>query len=203
MRPWPLLVLLAGCSPRERPFVAAASPPNPAAGRLVMKADGAFAGLEACTAEVLIDAPARIRMGDFGKALGPAIEGGAKEIAVLVDTPAGEGAVPLPLPAEPPGVSVWRQGKLVSLWAVGESPDLPCVRVAPGFDGAWSVVETGPVKAFLDGGPADPAPAASIDGARFVILWTSREDLLKDVVLSLLALERRFPGKVVLETSRH
>jgi hypothetical protein len=210
MRPWLPLVLLAACSPRERErvFVPVAAPVEAGTGRMTVQGDGTH-HLEHCAAVVVMDAPGRIRMGAFGEAMGVALQSGAKELEVLVDTPAGEGAVPLRLPAETSGLGYYEKGKIRRIWGLSNF-EAPGARLRAGFDGAYALIETGPARVLLNGicverpdrappekiAPSDQPP---LEVATFVLLRAEAADLLKDVVLSLLALEKRFPGKVVLE----
>jgi hypothetical protein len=206
MRAWPLLLLL-GCSPRERVFVQAAPPPAPDAGRLIVRPDGTPKGLDSCVAEVAIDAPGRLRVKALAAVVEAALEGGAKEFGVLVDTPSGEGLVPLRLPEATSGLAVRERGRLRRIWGLSDSMDAPGARFRPGFDGACALIETGPARDLLDkicveqpgGKPPPPITVPPpVEAATFVLLEAGGDDTLRDLVHSLQALERRFPGKVVL-----
>ena len=210
MRPWPLLVLMAACSPgeRERVFVPSAAPVAAGSGRMTVRADGTH-HLEECSSIIVMDAPGRIRMSDFGKAMEVAFQGGAKELQVLVDTPGGAGAVPLPLPVAMSGFGFYERGQIRLLWSPGE-PDLPGARIRVGFDGDVQGMEGGSLDSFgvaveepvyglvTPRHPSAPPPVR-LEDARFILLRASPNDALKDVVLSLQSLNKRFSGKIVLE----
>lgn len=205
MRAWPFLLLL-GCSPRERVFVQAAPPPAPDAGRLIVRPDGTSRGLDSCVTEITIDAPGRLRVKALAAVVEAALEGGAKEFGVLVDTPSGEGVVPLRIPVETSGLAYRERGKLRRIWDPSDSFEAPGARFRPGFDGACALLETGSAGTLLAvenpvGGKAPPPVTVPppVEAATFVLLEAGGDDTLRDLVHSLQALERRFPGKVVLD----
>ncbi|HEX7901191.1 MAG TPA: hypothetical protein VF950_25760 [Planctomycetota bacterium] len=210
MRFWPLLLILAACSPRgrERIFVPSADPVPAGTGRMNVKIDGACE-LEACAESIMIDVPRGILIGAFAKALEIARQGGAREFAILVDTPTGSGAVPFPLYAETSGiVGTYSRGKARVLWGHGDSNDALCAFTRVGLDGDYQITASGPANQFysftgLNYTPPRPPVYAHIrlEEARFVLLKMAPDDRLEDVVLSLRALEERAPGKVVLELS--
>jgi len=176
-----------------------------------VKIDGACE-LEACAQSIVIDVPRGILIGTFAKALDIARQGGVKEFAILVDTPAGPGAVPFPLYAETSGiVGTYSRGRARVLWGHGDSNDVLCAFARVGLDGDYQITASGPTNQFysftgLDYTPPRPPVYAHIrlEEARFVLLKMAADDRLEDVVLSLRTLEERAPGKVVLEmTASH
>ena len=197
-----LLLLLSSCARRERPFVPGAGPPDPGAFRLVVKADGTFQAV-AGSKSFLLDVPGRLRLRELSHLFAFARGAGIVEIDALVDTEGGLGAVPLRLEVRG-RFGYYEKLALRELWQ-GREWD-PAALALPGIDGNWELLKTGTVDSLrLLGEPLSPQPEPApvpLESVHFILLCARPEDEYQDVVLSLVALERRFPGKMVLRPPR-
>jgi hypothetical protein len=198
-----LLLLMTACARRERPFVPGAGPPDPGATRLVVKADGTFQAVKG-SKSCLLDAPRRLRLRELSSLFDFSRDSGILEIDALVDTEGGLGAVPLHVEARG-RFGYYEKLQLRDLW---ESWDvrIPAALARPGLEGNWELLKTGTVSSLgLLGEPLHPEPEPApgpLESAEFILLCPGPEDEYQDVVLSLVALERRFPRKVVLRLPR-
>lgn len=203
MKAWPLLLLLAACARRDRPYVRAAPPPDPGATRLVVAADGKIQAVKG-SKRMVLDAPARLRLRELSPVFAFMHGAGIVEVDALVDTEGGPGIVPLRVQRNG-GIGFYENLQLRDL-CKGTEKFAQGALVRPGDEGDWHLMKTGSMMALgLLGEPLEPLPPeapVSIDVAEFILLCTEPEDAYQDVVLSLAALERRFPGKVVLRRPR-
>ena len=199
-----LLVLLTACARRDRPYVPSAAAADPAATRLVVKPDGKLEVVARGSKRMLLDAPARFRVRELSPVFAFMYGGGIQEVDALVDTESGTGAVPLRIQRN--GAIGYYENLQVRDLCPAPEARAPGAIVRPGPDGEWALMKTGSVTSLgLLGEPLTALPAEApvpLDSAAFVLLCTSPEDLYQDVVLSLVALERRFPGKVILQRPR-
>lgn len=189
------------CARRERPFVPGAGPPDTGATRLIVKADGTFQAVRG-SKSVLLDAPGRLRLRGLSPLFAFARDAGIVEIDALVDTVGGLGAVPLRVEAT--GRFGYYEKLARREWEPWERA--PAALARPGLEGNWTLLKTGTVNSLrLLGEPINPEPEpppAPLETVDFILLCAQPEDEYQDVVLSLVALERRFPGKVILRPPR-
>lgn len=126
-----LLLLLAACARRERPYVPAAAAVDSATPRLVLEVDGQ-PRFRPVSKRLLIDAPGRLRMRDLSPIVERVFSNGTRELDALVDTASGEGQVPLRFSAATSGFGYAVDGRIHLLWQIHEPLDLPGARVRPG-----------------------------------------------------------------------
>ncbi len=154
MRAWPLLLLLAACARRDRPYVRAAPPPDPGATRLVVASDGKIQAVKG-SKRMLLDAPARLRLRELSPVFAFMHGAGIVEVDALVDTEGGTGIVPLRVERSG-GIGFYENLQLRDLC---KGSDTPGALVRPGDDGDWHLMKTGSVMALgLFGEPLTPLP---------------------------------------------